>query len=241
MKTKRLHLYTLNMKYVRNLSKVDDNVFSVSPQEHKDNRPFVGIIVICNNKEYCIPLTSPKDKHKNMKNDLDFSKIVDKRGNLIGALNFNNMIPVTKDVIIPINPNPNKSDTPKGKAYKELLNNQLDWCNDNIDLITRKANKLYKFVTLTPEKSRSLVRRCAKFQKLETVLERYIKRLFKNPVYIAISDREKVGDILDKNGIVYDISPKPNPEGNYALKVNAEDSEKVKQLISAPKKNMTMK
>ena len=79
MKTKKLQLYTLDMKYVRNLSKVDDNVFSVSPQEHKEKRPFVGIVVICNNKEYCIPLTSPKKKHYSMKNDIDFSRIIDKK------------------------------------------------------------------------------------------------------------------------------------------------------------------
>ena len=139
MKTKKLQLYTLDMKYVRNLSKVDDNVFSVSPQEHKEKRPFVGIVVICNNKEYCIPLTSPKKKHYSMKNDIDFSRIIDKKGKLIGALNFNNMIPVTKDVIKKINVEPDKNDTVKDKIYKDLLNDQLDWCNDNNDIIPDSA------------------------------------------------------------------------------------------------------
>lgn len=60
------------MKYIRDLSRVDDNVMSVSPQEHKENRPFVEIIVILEEKQYCIPLTSPKPKHDKMKNDLDF-------------------------------------------------------------------------------------------------------------------------------------------------------------------------
>lgn len=46
MKKQRLKFYTLDMKYVRNLSKVDDNVFSVSPQQGKENRPFVGVVVI---------------------------------------------------------------------------------------------------------------------------------------------------------------------------------------------------
>ena len=176
MQKKRLNLYTLDMKYVRDLAKADDKVMSVSPQEHKENRPFVGIIVILDNKKYCIPLTSPKPKHEKMKNDIDFSKMYDKHNQLIGALNFNNMIPVFENVIMQINIKPNKNDSPKDKVHKELLNNQLDWCNDNIENITKKANKLYTFVTQTPEKSRNLTRRCCNFRKLEEVL---IKRLEK--------------------------------------------------------------
>jgi protein AbiQ len=90
------------MKYIRNLAKVDDKVVSVSPQIKKENRPFVGIVVICDSKLYCIPLTSPKLKHQQMKNDKDFSKMFDKNGKLIGAINFNNMIPVDKYLIKPI-------------------------------------------------------------------------------------------------------------------------------------------
>lgn len=197
MHRKRLKLYTLDMKYVRDLAKVDDKVMSVSPQENKENRPFVGIVVILDDKKYCIPLTSPKLKHEKMKNDLDFSKMFDKHNKLIGALNFNNMIPVSERFIKPININPSKYDSPKEKAHKELLNNQLDWCNDNIENITKKANKLYKFVTQTPEKSRNLVRRCCNFKKLEEVLA---KRLEKEGVHNSseqTSFKEKVTSMSD--------------------------------------------
>ena len=176
-----------------------------------------------------------------MRNREDFSRMFDTNGKLIGALNFNNMIPVTNDVISPLNIVINDKDSYAEKGRKKILNVQLDWCNTNKEIIVRKANKLYHLVVDTPNKMRNLTRRCCNFTKLEAVLERYIKRLFKNPVYREISDREKVADILDKNGIVYDISPEQNEKGNYALKVNAEDSEKVKQLISAPKKNITLK
>lgn len=176
MQNNRLRLYEIDMKYVRDLSNADDKVMSCSPQSGKEHRPFVGIIVVCEDKNYCVPLTSPKAKHKNMKNDLDFSKILDKNGKNIGALNFNNMIPVDNSVISVININPNVNDNPKEKSYKELLNNQLDWCNDNIDNIIKKANKLYRFVTITPEKSRNLVRRCCDFKKLEAVLQKYLSK-----------------------------------------------------------------
>ncbi len=68
MKQEKLQLFTMDMKYVRDLHKVDDRVQSVSPQIHKSNRPFVGIVVVCNRRQYCIPLDHPKDKHYKMKN-----------------------------------------------------------------------------------------------------------------------------------------------------------------------------
>lgn len=197
MRKTRLHLYTLDMKYVRDLSKADDKVMSVSPQENKENRPFVGIVVVMDGKKYCIPLTSPKPKHEKMKNDLDFSKMYDTHNKFIGALNFNNMIPVSEEFIKQININPSKNDSPKDKIYKELLNNQLDWCNDNFDSITKKANKLYKFVTQTPEKSRNLTRRCCDFKKLEAVLE---KRLTKSAeqTKLTVHTEEKKPSVLGR-------------------------------------------
>lgn len=172
MKKERLHLYQLDMKYVRDLAKADDKVMSVSPQQHKENRPFVGIIIVMDQHKYCIPLTSPKPKHSKMKNDLDFSKILDSDNKIIGALNLNNMIPVSKEVIRILDIRPDRRDSPKERAYKDLLNNQLDWCNNNIESITKKANKLYVLVTQTPEKSRNLTKRCCDFKKLEAVLEK---------------------------------------------------------------------
>jgi protein AbiQ len=165
------------MKYIRDLAKVDDKVMSISPQIGKENRPFVGIVVICDSKPYCIPLTSPKLKHQQMKNDKDFSKMFDKNGKLIGAINFNNMIPVDNRSIKPIDINVHPKDSPKDKAYKELLNDQLNWCNQNKESIIKKANRLYIIVTETPDKFRNLTRRCCDFKKLEIVLEKRLTKV----------------------------------------------------------------
>lgn len=37
------------------------------------------------------PLSSPKEKHKNMKNSIDFLKLDEEKQ---GKINFNNMIPI---------------------------------------------------------------------------------------------------------------------------------------------------
>lgn len=180
MQNKHLRLYNINIKYIRDLSNTDDKVLSVSPQIGKEKRPLVGIIVICGEKEYCVPLSSPKPKHENMKNDKDFSKIISSDGKLIGVLNFNLMIPVNNSLITMVDLNISKNDSQKLADYKHLMKDQLKWCNDNIDTITKKANKLYEFVTKTPEKSYNLVHRCCDFKKLEAVLEKWIEKEFDN-------------------------------------------------------------
>lgn len=119
MQQKRLRLYLIDMKYIRDLAKVDDNVMSVSPQIDKENRPFVGIVIVCNEHKYCIPLSSPKPKHSSMKNDIDFTKILDK-DKLIGVLIFNNMIPVDDCFLIPLEIQIHSQDTIAEKQYKKL-------------------------------------------------------------------------------------------------------------------------
>lgn len=175
MKKQRFHLYHIDMKYIRDIAKVDDNVMSVSPQIGKERRPFVGVVAICDGKKYCIPLTSPKPKHQNMKNDKDFTRMFDKNNKLIGCLNFNNMIPVDDVVLLAVDMKISNEDNPKTKFYKALLNDQLDWCNDHYMDITNKAEKLYKIVTETPDKMKSLTRRCCNFKKLELVLNKWVK------------------------------------------------------------------
>ena len=61
---KAFELYKVDMKYIRNLHNADDKILSVSPQTGKDTRVFIGIIIICGVHKYCIPLSSPKEKHK---------------------------------------------------------------------------------------------------------------------------------------------------------------------------------
>ena len=146
MEQKRLNLYTVNMKYIRNLhNQGDDRVFSVSPQVGKDNRPFVGIVVICGEKQYCIPLSSPKEKHKNMKNGVDFHKILDADGKLIGVLDFNNMIPVREAVLREVDLKIHLKDTREMKRYKNLMIDQLNFCRQNQDILIRKQKSCIKW------------------------------------------------------------------------------------------------
>ncbi len=173
-----LDLYSIDLKYIRDLSKADQHVMSVSPQIGKETRPFVGVVVVMDSKQYCIPLTSPKAKFEN-KSQVDFIKIFDEHSKnsqgapkLIGVLNINNMIPVNESVIQKINLSYSPNDDYSSKLRKDLMQKEIRWCRNNIETIHNRANKVYKLVTQTPEKNRSLTARCLDFLKLEKVLEK---------------------------------------------------------------------
>lgn len=179
-----LKLYYIDMKYVRELSNADDHVMSVSPQSGKENRPFIGILTLVHNKKYCIPLTSSnKEKFKNKRTSVDCIRIFDdtiKDENgapvTIGILNVNNMIPVDKSFLKPIDIKIYKDDAPHVKKRKIYLTKQLDWCQKNEHNILSHANKLYDLVVNHPEQNKNLTRRCCNFHKLEAVLEKLISK-----------------------------------------------------------------
>ena len=190
MKRDLINLYSVNLKYNRDLHNADDNVMSISPQIKKDTRVFVGIIVLVNNKKYCIPLTSNKEKF-NIKSKEDFIKVPhpsNKNENgapqTIAVLNLNNMIPVADFLV-------QKVDLSKKQPKQNLMINELKWCRDNSQVIINRANKIYNKVTQTPQKDVHLVRRCCDFQKLEKVLEKWIEKEYK-----------RCNDVLDRNPVL---------------------------------------
>lgn len=159
------------MKYIRNLHNIDDRVSSVSPQIGKQNRIYVGIVVVCNEKKYLIPLSHPVQKHKKMKPRADFDKIYDKNQKLLGVLNYNLMIPVEEQQLIKINLKCNKNDSIADKYYKQLCIDELNWCRKNADIIINKANCLYNLCTEESNYKGKI--RCLNFKRLETECEKY--------------------------------------------------------------------
>ena len=165
------------------MSYVDDNIMSISPQRAKQNRPFVGVVTILNGRKYCIPLTSPKEKFINMKSQVDFIKIFDKKKKdaagmpkLIGVLNVNNMIPISGSEVKKIDLCFHSSDSPEVIRMKALMLKQLEWCRKNAAVIENRANKVYDLVTNHAEKSKNLVKRSSNFKEMEALLDRRINK-----------------------------------------------------------------
>ena len=171
----QLKLYQIDMKYVRDLHNADDRVESVSPQIGKESRVFIGVVVVHHNRQYCIPLSHPKEKHKKMANNSELQKI-EVEGKLIGVLNFNLMIPVTDKQLHPVDLKVHGSDTPAVKAWKKLCVKELKWCRrkENEIIIRDKAKNIYTLCT-TEDNNRVFKGkiRCLDFRKLEKVCDKY--------------------------------------------------------------------
>lgn len=158
MDNKKLKFYTVTEEYMTYLKKYDEKV--MDNRGVKNKRPYIGVLFEIDRKKYLAPLSSPKPKHLTMKNSLDFVKINQGK---FGVINLNNMFPVIEEVIIEKNIN-----LEEDNKYKELLVNQLDWCNkmENRDNIYRKTEKLYKEILNKKEQSR-FWNRCCNFSLLE--------------------------------------------------------------------------
>ena len=169
----KLYFITLTSNYLKYLG-IYENKVSL-----KANRPFIGIVFKVNNKEYFAPLSSPKEKHKGMKTNIDFFKI--DKGNL-GIINFNNMIPVINNDICRnkldlemLSKSLNTDDI----KYFRLLKNQLEYCEKNKNIILAKAEKIYNIFTKNLDKlsesQKKMYRRVNNFKVLEYASKEFEK------------------------------------------------------------------
>lgn len=169
----KLYFITLTSNYLK-YSGIYENKVSL-----KSNRPFIGIVFKVNNKEYFAPLSSPKEKHKRMKTNIDFFKI--DKGNL-GIINFNNMIPVINNDLCRnkldlemLSKSLNTDDI----KYFRLLKNQLEYCEKNKNIILAKAEKIYNIFTKNLDKlsesQKKMYRRVNNFKVLEHASKEFEK------------------------------------------------------------------
>ena len=155
----RLILVKINSDYCDFLRTFDKRV--PYNYDKKSNRPFVGVLFRVDNYHYFAPLSSPKRKHLKMHNTIDFLKL---DGGKLGAVNFNNMLPVTTKNITKINFERilNSSD----RAYYKLLQEQIYWLNRNDEKLYGRSKKLYdKYINGTLDSN--IAKRCCNFKLLE--------------------------------------------------------------------------
>lgn len=138
----------------------------------KEIRPFVGVLFKIKECEYFAPLTSPKKKHTSMHNNIDFFKIDNGK---LGAINFNNMIPVGKENYKEIDLD-KEYDTKEEIQYYTLLSKQVKWLNDHYNLIINKSFKLYTLY-INDKLPLSIKNRCCNFILLEEKCDEYNKDL----------------------------------------------------------------
>ena len=107
-----MEFYHIKDEYISFLKAYDSKV----PENKQESSPYLGIVLQIGSIKYYAPFSSPKPKHKKMRNGKDFRKIANGQ---YGAINFNNMIPVVDEALIYIDINGIED-----RQYKNLLGNQ---------------------------------------------------------------------------------------------------------------------
>ncbi len=164
----QLQLVRLDTDYCNYLREYDNKV----PYNYKEKelRPFVGVLFRIDNLMYFAPLSSPKPKYLKLKTKLDFLKIDNGK---LGAINFNNMLPVTQNNIIKLDLD-KVCLTKSEEKYTKLLKEQIYWLNRNDDKLYGRSKKLYdKYINgaLDP----NTAKRCCNFKLLEEKCKEYNK------------------------------------------------------------------
>lgn len=153
-----MDFYRIDETYYQLLAKQDKKLEYLKKSGYI--RPFIGKVVKENSISYYAPLSSPKKKHRYLKENVDLLKI--QRGKL-GVINLNNMIPVPEGyqerlILSSI----------KDEKYRRLLYFQKEWIKENSFMIQKKANCLYELAKQN-KLDKSLKKRCCEFQALEEV------------------------------------------------------------------------
>lgn len=132
----KLLIVKVDSKYCDYLRKFDNKVSYNAG--YKELRPFIGVLFMIDKCEYFAPLSSPKLKHKKLRNTLDLIKIAD---GLLEVINLNNMIPVTSNNYEKFDLD-KKTNNIKEIFRIDLLTNQLHWLTANGQEIRQKAKLL---------------------------------------------------------------------------------------------------
>ena len=89
-----LKWYVVDKEYVSYLKEFDNKVENIDYRF----KPYLGIIITINEINYYVPISSVKEKHYKMNEDIDFIKISE-NDRILGVLNLNNMIPIDNDSV----------------------------------------------------------------------------------------------------------------------------------------------
>ena len=169
-----MKVYRVKDDYITYLRTKEERVL----KNKNERRPYVGVVLTINNLNYYVPLSSPKKKHKTMKNAKDFHKIANGK---YGVRKFNKIIPVPTECIISF-----RFEDEEDEEYRLLLQNQYNVIKNMDDVLVNKSKGVYKiFHTndegLTPADLK-VKRRCCDFDLLEEMCKEYNKKENKDQV-----------------------------------------------------------
>lgn len=156
-----LKLYQVTEEYVKYLSVYAPHLFYNRREDGRKTRKFVGAVLQVNGMDYLAPLSSYKEKHRHMRDSLDFIKVRD-----YAVINLNNMFPVRGDQYCYVDISGEED-----VKYQDLLRAEYRCIKSMQKNIRRKASVLYRR-KITGEPT-SWTDRCNDFLKLEEMCRSY--------------------------------------------------------------------
>lgn len=131
-----LKFYIVDDEYIEYLKEFDTHVSWNKEQK----RPYIGIVLRVENYLYFAPLYSYKAGYDKYKENPSFIRVQDRKGRNVSIIRFAEMIPVPENAITLLDFNS------RGDKYKDLLQAESNFINDNKDVIYSKAKKIYRNV-----------------------------------------------------------------------------------------------
>ncbi len=160
-----IKIYEVNPSYINYLAAFAPHLFHNKKQGQQNTRKYIGVVLYINGFSYFAPLSSFKEKHKTMKEGIDFLKIKN-----YAVINLNNMFPVPNDECAYVEIS--KERNPK---YKALLLAEYRTIKAIQEKIRKNAASLYRLKVVKNETT-PLTKRCNDFLLLEEACRNYKKR-----------------------------------------------------------------
>ena len=126
-----IRIYEVKSEYIKYLGNYQKHIFTQT--DGKNKRKYIGIVFEVMGMKYFAPLSSFKDKHKQMKESVDFIKIKD-----YAVINLNSMIPVPDSQIVDIDINKEKN-----ANYRYILQTESREINRQKNRIRKNAEIVY--------------------------------------------------------------------------------------------------
>lgn len=157
-----IKIYEVDVTYVNYLVPYAPHLFHNKKEGQQNSRKYIGVVLTINEMNYFAPLSSFKDKHKKMKESLDFIKVKD-----YAVINLNNMFPVPKGKYTYVDISKERN-----KQYKMLLLAEYRFIKSIQEKIRKNAKIVY-YLKINEKDSSSLTKRCNDFRKLEELCRDY--------------------------------------------------------------------
>lgn len=160
-----IKIYEVNPSYINYLAAFAPHLFHNKKQGQQNTRKYIGVVLYINGFSYFAPLSSFKEKHKTMKEGIDFLKIKN-----YAVINLNNMFPVPNNECTYVEIS--KERNPK---YKALLLAKYRYIKAIQEKIRKNAASLYRLKVVKHETT-PLTKRCNDFLLLEEACRNYKRR-----------------------------------------------------------------